>query len=179
MKNFIIVILFIIFTSCEKKKAKENVSFTNFVFSMSGSHRDYSMKFTESDTVYFEKRFPNPKEYFYSVISKTEKDSVNKIISEIDFKKYDSIYDEYPINRLVDGTGYKFYVENGLQKNSIYIYGHIGPKEFYNFAHFFKSLTERQQFHPTNKKIDFGNLNHILLPDPPPPPKLKTATNSG
>lgn len=173
MKNFIIVILFVIFTSCEKKKVDKNVSFKNFVFSMSALHSDYSMKFTESDTVYIERRFPNPKEYFYSLISKSEKDTVYKIISEINFKKYDSIYDEYPINRLVDGTGYKFYVENGSQKNWIYIYGHIGPKVFYSFANFFKSLKEKQQLHQIKKKIDFGNLNHILLPEPPPPPKQK------
>jgi hypothetical protein len=175
MRNFIIIILFGIFISCQNKNAKENISFTNFVFSMSAQHSDYSMKFTESDTVYFERRFPDPKEHFYCVIKKSEKDSVYKIVDEINFEKYDSIYDEYPINGLVDGTGYKFYVENQGKQKWIYIYGHTAPKELYKFASFFTRLKERQQLHPTNKKIDFGNLNHILLPEPPPPPQLKNS----
>jgi len=177
MKNYIIVI-FIIFLSCEKKEVKKNNSFTNFVFSMSAQHSDYSMKFTDSDTIFFEKRFPNPKECFYSIIQKRDKDSIYKIISQINFSKYDSIYDEYQLNHLVDGTGYKFYVDNKSRKNSIYIYGRIGPKELYSFAYHLEKLKKRLQLHPTNKQIDFGNLNHILLPEPPPDPTIKKAVKS-
>lgn len=168
MKKFIIVIFIALF-SCEKKIEKKDIPFTNFVFSMSAQHSDYSMKFTNSDTVYFEKRFPDPKEYFYSIIQKSDKEFITKIVSQINFSKYDSIYDEYKINHLVDGTGYKFYTENKSKKNWIYIYGHTGPKEFYDFAIFLEHFKEKQQLHPTNKKIDFGNLNHILLPEPPEP----------
>lgn len=167
MRNLLYLFL-VVFASCERQVEGEKAGFDSFVFSSTALHSDYSVKFTGSDTIYLERRFPNPTERFYGVITKSQKDSVHQVISEINFAKYDSIYDEYKINGLVDGGGYKFYLENGPEKKWIYVYGDIAPEEIYRLASFFESLKEKQKFCPTTKKVDFGDLNHILLPEPPP-----------
>jgi hypothetical protein len=173
-KNLYILLILGILISCEKSKPKAQFV-DNFVFSVSAMHSDYSMKFTKSDTVYIERRFPWPTEHFYFIIQENEKNNVLKLASDIKFSKYDSIYDQYLVNHLVDGTGYKFYVEKGNKKNWIYIYGDIGPKEFYAFSVLLNNLKKKQTLHKTTKTVDFGNLNHILLPEQPPPPKLKNS----
>jgi hypothetical protein len=88
-------------------------------------------------------------------------------VNEIQFSKYDSVYDENKVNGLVDGTEYKFYVQKDSSKNYVYIYGRIGPKEFYGFAKRIELLKQKQKLILINKQVDFGNLYHILLPDPP------------
>lgn len=163
--------------SCENSKSK-NKFVDKFVFSVSGIDSNYSMKFTKSDTVYIERRFPLPTENLYYIIQKKEKENILRLARDIKFSKYDSIYDQYLVNHLVDGIGYKFYVEKGSQKKWIYIYGDIGPKEFYAFSVLLNNLKEKQTLYKTTKKVDFGNLEHIQLPELPPPPNFKEEVNN-
>ena len=176
-KNLYILFILGLLISCEKSKPKDKFV-DNFVFSVSGMDSDYSMKFTKNDTVYIERRFPWPTEHSYFIIQEKEKENVLKLASDIKFSKYDSIYDQYLVNHLVDVTGYKFYVEKGRKKNWIYIYGDIGPKEFYAFSVLLNNLKKKQTLHKSTKEVDFGNLEHILLPEPPSPPTIEEKINS-
>ena len=159
----------VLFLSCQKER-KFNEEYNNFVFSFSAENEDYSIKFTNSDTVYIEKRFPDPKEYFYFLINKNDLDSVYYWVNNIQFSKYNSSYNEHLVNGLVDGIGFKFYLENSHLNSSVYIYGEIGPKEFYVLADKLIEIKERYKLSKTSKKVNFGDLKGILLPIPPPSP---------
>jgi hypothetical protein len=164
-----ILILTLLLFSCQKENKKVEL-LKCFVFSKSSEASNYSIKFSDSDTVFLEKHFPAPRQHYFFIIEKSDKDIIKKLVNEIQFSKYDSIYDEYTINHLVDGVGYKFYFQKDTLKNWIYIYGHIGPKEFYDFADLIENLKQKQMLFLTDKQVDFGNLDHILLPEPPPDP---------
>ncbi len=165
-KTTITLLVLVVLNGCERNK-KDIQIVDNFVFSYSAMYSDYLMKFTKNDTVFIESRFPNPTEHFYFIIKESDKQKILKLVEDINFAKYDSIYDQYLVDRLVDGTGYKFYVEKGFKKDWVYIYGNNGPKEFYDLSGLLNSLKEKQTLHKTNNVIDFGNLDHILLPEPP------------
>jgi len=164
-----ILILTLLLSSCQRENKKVE-TFKCFVFSRSSEASNYSIKFTESDTVFLEKRFPAPRQHYFFIIEKSDKDIIKKLVNEIQFSKYDSIYDEYATNHLVDGVGYKFYFQKDTLKNWVYIYGKIGPKEFYDFANLIEHIKQKQMLLLTDKQVDFGNLDHILLPEPPPDP---------
>ena len=166
MQFKITLLVLVVLTGCDGNKKNDQIV-ENFVFSYSAMYSDYSMKFTKNDTVFIEKRFPKPNEQFYFIIKEFEKQKILQFAEDINFDNYDSIYDQYLVNRLVDGTGYKFYVEKGIKKDWIYIYGTNGPKEFYELSDLLNSLKAKQNLRKTSKVIDFGNLDHILLPEPP------------
>ncbi len=174
MKPTITIVLLILSFIFGCERTKNDIQFVdNFVFSYSAMYSDYSMKFTQSDTVYIQKRFPGTTEHFYFIIKESDRHNVLKLANDIKFAKYDSINDQHLVNQLVDGTGYKFYVEKGTKRDWIYIYGDDGPKEFYEFSAVLNSLKEKQTLQKTNKEIDFGNLDHILLPEPPTSLEIK------
>lgn len=165
-KIILVLLVLVVVTGCEGNKKNDQIV-ENFVFSYSAMYSDYSMKFTKNDTVFLEKRFPKPTEHFYFIIKESEKQKILKLAEDINFDKYDTIYDQYLVNRLVDGTSYKFYVEKGSKKDWVYIYGKNGPKEFYVLSDLLNSLKEKQNLRKTSKVINFGNLDFILLPEPP------------
>jgi hypothetical protein len=166
MKKLIILFI-VIFTSCEKKEDK---TFTNFVFSSAGLHYDYSLKFTNSDTVYFQKRFPQPEENYYSLLNKEDRKNLNKFVEKIDFEKIDTIYAQ---ENLADGESLLFNISQQKENRWVFIYGHNAPKELFEFSIWLKEFKEKQKFKSNTKIIDFGDLKYIL-PPPPPPPKVDT-----
>ena len=168
MKTIIFFLTLLLFACQKESKKAESLKY--FVFSKSAEASDYSIKFSENDTVFLERRFPTPRQHFYFIIEKRDKDIINKLVNEIQFSKYDSIYVEYTHNHLVDGVGYKFYLQKDTLKNWVLIYGNIGPKEFYDFADLIETLKQKQMLFLTDKQVEFGNLDHILLPEPPPDP---------
>ena len=162
MKYLIIII--IIFTSCQHKEEKV---FDDFIFSSAGLHYDYSMKFSNNDTVYFQKRFPEPIENYYSLIEKNDRIQLDRFINKLDFTKYDTIYAQ---ENLMDGGSLLFNITKQKENNWLFIYGHKAPKEILTFATWLNGFKEKQKLNRSLKDIDFGNLRYIL---PPPPPPLR------
>lgn len=167
MKRLISVIVLFIFFGC-KKEEKNDFPFDSFIFSYAGENYDNSIKFTKSDTVFLQRRFPSPKENFYAIINNEEKIKLNKFLQTINFKKFDSIYFQ---ERLQDGTSYLINISKNGKNQMIHIYGDNAPEELYNFIDSLGKFKPKLKFLPTKKIIDFGNLSSIL---PPPPPPIKT-----
>ena len=163
MQRALLLIIMLGLISCTKKNEADN--FDMFVFSASGEPEDYSLKFTPSDTVYMQRRYPRPEKIFYTLINQAEKDSFNLARIKIDFTKYDSIYFQ---QNMVDGETIKFYSITKGKSSSILFYGHKAPKELYDYDDWFIRFKETHKFHATLSKQDFGNLHNILLPPPPP-----------
>lgn len=159
--------------SChEKALTVKSTKFDNFIFSYSQLYADYSIKFTNSDTIFLQRRFPQPRAVFYSIIQNKDSLKLDSFLTKIDLKKYDTVYMQ---NNLQDGDSYKFVMSNDTITKWTFIYGNEGPKQLYDFANWLRDLQERQRFYPIDTSIYFGNLNYIVLPQVPPPPKTKNS----
>jgi hypothetical protein len=164
-----LIFLFIVITiGCDKKNQQKKLnSFDNFVFTNSELYSDYSIKFTNSDTIFLERRFPKPKELSYSIIQREEIEKLDSFLKKNDFKRYDTLYFQ---NNLQDGASYKFYLTKDTVISWVLIYGNEAPRPLYDFAKWLDNLKNQQTFYQIDTTIDFGNLKYILLPPIPPPP---------
>jgi len=164
-----ILLVAIVFTlfGCKKEEVNE-FPFDSLIVSSAGLHHDNSFKFTSSDTVFLQRRFPGPTENFYALIQNDEKIKLNKYLQSLNFKKFKS---EYSQEHLSDGVTYLIDVLNNGKSKSILIYGGIAPKELYNFVDSVGTFKKNLIFLPTKQIIDFGDLGSILPPPPPPPIK--------
>lgn len=153
---FIVLILF----SCKKEKNHDT-----FVFSYSAMHEAYSLRFTDSDTVFMRRTFPHPNQFFFTVLKKHERDSLTLIINNLDFSKYDTIYEQLNID---DATGFKFYKAKNDTINWIFCYGYKAPDELYKVAGWFENFKNAGHYQATSLQPNFGDLKYIELPEPPP-----------
>ncbi len=169
MTKFIAPFYFlIIFISCNNQaKFKKEAGLTSFIFSYSALHSAYSLRITESDTMYFIQRFPEPAQTYYSILPPSIKDSVLQIINEINFNKYDSIYDQ---SNLDDGDSYKLVLNTEKNKKWIYIHGYEAPNEVYKTIESLMKIKESNVYNAIDTLIDFDDLKYIAPPTIPAPP---------
>lgn len=169
--RFILLTLFI--SACkQKQKGKDMRNFDNFIFSYNEECCDYSIEFTNSDTIFIQKRFPRPKEIYFAIVENKDIIKLDSFLNAIDFSNYDTVCSQ---NHLQDGGSYKFYVTNDTNIKWTFIYGNEGPKSLYNFGIWLRDFKDRQKAYSIDTTINFGNLNYILLPEVPPPPRTKNS----
>lgn len=169
MKLTKVLLLASFLLGCDRNEQdKKTRLFESFVFSFSAEDSAYSLKFTNTDTVFFLKSFPSPGGIYIGTIQEKDKNILDSLIKSKDLSKYDTTYIQ---NNLQDGISYKFYLTQGKFVNWVYIYGDEGPKELYAFAKWLTDLTEHLKLYPFNGKADFGDLKYIALPIVPPPQK--------
>jgi hypothetical protein len=169
MKNQITFLSFLlILISCSKKEEIKSFPFDEFVFSSAGLHHINSLKFTQSDTIYFQKRYPEPIENSYAVLKSTERVKLSKLFNGINFTKFDNDYSQ---EHLCDGTGYLLNISIKDKHKRIFLYGNVIPKELKTFIDSLEEIKARLKFLPTKKVVDFGDLGYLLPPPPPPKPE--------
>ncbi|MBF4517132.1 hypothetical protein IRZ71_12285 [Flavobacterium sp. ANB] len=166
-KTILLFILVFALFGCKKDEVNE-FPFNSLIFSYAGLHHDNSVKFTNSDTVFLQRRFPEPTENFYAIIQNDEKIKLNKYLQSLNLKKFKSVYAQ---ENLCDGESYLINVSNNGKNKLIFIYGHIAPEELYNFVDSLGTFKKNLKFSPTKQIINFGDLTYIL--PPPPPPSLR------
>ncbi|MBS7232585.1 hypothetical protein KHA90_16325 [Flavobacterium psychroterrae] len=168
VKIILISLVLLFLFGCKKEEEVNEFPFDSFVLSYSGLRHVGAIKFTKSDTVYFQRRFPEPIQNFYAIIPADKKTKLNKYLQSLNLKKFES---EYTQEHLCDGGSYLINVSSNGKNKSILIYGGTAPKELYKYANFLRKFKEELKFIATKKVIDFGDLGPIL---PPPLPPLKT-----
>ncbi|PIF69909.1 hypothetical protein CLU99_0626 [Flavobacterium sp. 2] len=168
-KTTLLVIILFIFFGC-KKEVEDAFTFDSLVLSSAGLDEDNSIKFTNSDTVFLQRRYPGPTENFYAVIANDQKIKFKKQLQRLNLKKYKS---EYTQENLCDGGASLINISINGKTKSIFIYGHVAPEKLYTFIDSLGTFKKNLKFRTTKQVIDFGDLNAIL---PPPPPPLKTKT---
>ena len=161
--SFITIFLF----SCKEKGViQSKITFDSFVFSQDAPSANYSLKFGNNDTLFYQKRFPCPKKNFYSLLAEKEIAKLDSFLKAIDFASLDTFYDN---PNLQDGVAYKFYLTKDSVVKWNYVYGGEGPRSLYDFANWLKKLKDNRQFNQIDSNIEFGNLRYIELPNVPPP----------
>lgn len=129
IKNFITTFLIFSLFSCKENKEPEVIyHFDEYELSYSSTFGGaYSMKFTQSDTVFISYQWLNndlkdsiqPDSIYYVLISKEKMLNLNNYLSKINFEDIDSIY-SFP--KTSDGDEFKFYIKNKHSNKSIYFY---------------------------------------------------------
>ena len=139
--------------SCSKTEKKE-LPFDSFVYSFSAQALDYSIKFNNSDTVYFTKRRPEPATNSYAIIKDAQKDSLVALAEKLDFSKYESTYEDKSI---MDASAFKFVKSKDGKEKSISVYGTKAPEELYKYAAKLNGYIKHLDFQPYKGKIDSNN----------------------
>lgn len=165
-KTVLLITIGCLFFGCKKEETTE-FPFDSLVLSSSNLAEINSIKFTRSDTVYFQRTYPDPPQNFYAIISNDKKIELNQYLQNLNLNKYKPLY--YDEN-LDDGQGYLIQVRTKDTNRSVFIYGQDAPKELYNYIDSLIALREDLNFITTKQIIDFGDLSSIL-PIPPPPLK--------
>jgi hypothetical protein len=167
VKRVLLVTIVVFFLGCKKEKTNE-FPFDSFAISSYTRHETNSIKFTKSDTVYLQKRFPAPQENFYAIIQDNEKSKLIRYLHFLNLEKFKSVYVQ---EKLFESETYLINLSNKEKRKSISIYGSTAPKEFYTFIDSLEIFKKNLKFLPTKKIIDFGDLGSIV---PPPPPIKQT-----
>lgn len=169
MKNQIILLsLLFVLISCSKKEEVKSFPFDDFVISSAGLHHLTSLKFTKSDTIYFQKRYPEPIENSYTILKSAEREKLSKLFNGINFIKFDN---DYAQENLYDGQAYLLNVSIKDKHKRIFLYGNVIPKELKTFIDSLGKIKANLKFLPTKKVVDFGDLGYLIPPPPPPRPE--------
>jgi len=170
-RQFLLLSLTLCFYSCGNKNIEKRIkSFDEFIFSQSALHENYSLKFTKSDTLFLEERFPEPSKQFYAFVSDSIRRKLNFILDTLNIARFDTAYLQ---ENLQDGVSYKFYLRNDSFTKTVGVYGYEVPKELYSFSLLLDSFAKTVIRYPIVREIDFGDLSGINPPPAPPPPKME------
>lgn len=129
IKNFIAIFLIFCLFSCKQHKETGIIyHFDEYELSYSSTFGcAFSMKFTQSDTVFISYQWLNNDlkdsiqidSIYYTLISKEKMLSLNNYLLKINFENIDSTY-SFP--KISDGDEFKFYIKNKHSNKSIYFY---------------------------------------------------------
>ena len=169
-KTVLLIGILFVFFGCKKEEVNE-FPFDSFIFSYSGLRNDNSIKFTNTDTVYLQRRFPEPTENFYAILKANEKMKLNKFFKNLNLDKFDP---DYIQENVADGGNLQFEIFKNKKSKLIAIYGGTAPEELYKYADFLIKFKSMIKFIPTKKNINFGDLAGSFDRPPPPPPIKQT-----
>lgn len=140
--------------SCAKTEKKDQ-PFDSFVYSFSAQALDYSIKFNNSDTIYFIKRRPEPVANSYAIATDAQKQKLTALAKKLDFSKYKNTYED---NNIMDASAFKLYKTKDGKESSIYVYGTKAPEELYRYAAELNDYAKTLNFQPYSRTTDFGNV---------------------
>jgi len=164
--NFSLLIMLL--ASCNKKS-----SFEEFDFSYRCETTDFSIKFTQSDTVFIKQNFDindsidatDSNTNYFAVLNETDRKKFDDLLSDLDFKKYDAEYCQH----YKDGREYQLYIKNKYGENNIYVHSTEAPKELDALAEWIYSVKTKLSLTKTDRNLSFISVI-IQAPPPPPPP---------
>lgn len=178
MKNLVIIFFFsLFFLSCTEKKKV----FDSFDYSYGGTFSEvYSMKFTQSDTVYLryhwigrniDDTISQPKENvnYYGILNSEERIELYDYIEKINLFKYKSEYFE----NYSDGSSYGMNIKKNSKSKTIFVHSHQAPKEIDSISHWIGSMKRNLKLKEIQKNINFESTKGLLTPPPPPLPIIK------
>ena len=93
MKKLVICMSFFFLCSCNKGTKDLTPNFKAFIYVNLNLRENNSLKFTGSDTLFLQKRFPEePVGNYIAILNKQDKDSLIKRINKLNLKKYSPNY---------------------------------------------------------------------------------------
>ena len=180
-KNFIWLFFSFLVLSCSKKEeslffsSPENfpeyeLSFDNVFLS------NFSVKFTESDTVYLKYNSVDeklkdsilPDQLYYALVSKNERKPLLEFIKTTDFEKSDS---SFAVSEIPRGIEYRLYLKKNKEEYFFTLHElDKAPKNMDSLVHkTLRIIPKTNELKKSSKKINF----HSRITTPPPPPEFE------
>ena len=175
MKLTVFCLFNIIYMGCASSELPTFSSFKELDFSYNNEWSScFSIKFTQSDTVYIRQHFASIRYMsqdsavknnasYIGILTDDQRSQLDSFIRSIDLHRYDTSYFQ---EGLEDGTEYKFYIKNDSLAKSIYIYGDSCPIELAKLAEWLAETRKTLQLVATDTAIIFNS--HINLAPPAP-----------
>ncbi len=158
MRIFIIALV-LIFLGC--KTPEKDHDFTFFKWDL---HESYYLKFNSSDTIYCVDAYGIKEQTSFAILSKDQKERIQNILDTITFSKNET----FENNDMDDGTTYVFLLQDKKKLKKLKIHGNAGPQRFWYFGEVLEKIKLNLQFTKTNKKIDFREMNKMVIMEVPP-----------
>lgn len=168
--QILLVSLFLSFSlSCNDKEYDE------FEFSYGNTFEtDFCIRFTQNDSVYIRENwsrnnfneksaYPKSQTNYTAILTKVQKEKLNKILSDIDFQNFNSTYYE----NYKDGDQYRIYFKKKEFEKKIYVHSINAPEELDSLAYWIVAVKRKLKLKKTNKNLNFENT---VYSKPPPPP---------
>ncbi|KRD59288.1 hypothetical protein ASE40_14010 [Flavobacterium sp. Root935] len=151
--RILIIVLGLILVGCESPK--KDYDFTFFKWNI---HESYYLKFNSSDTLYCVGAYGIKQETSFAILNKEQKERIQNLLDTLTFPK------NQVFNDLVnDGETNVFLLNKGEQTRKLKIHGISGPKQFWLFGETLDRLKRQLQFAQINKKIDFKEINKMVI----------------
>jgi hypothetical protein len=167
MKKIFLVFTVAFFSSCDKEREIVAPNFTDFVYVNFNLRQNTSLKFSGTDTLFLQKRFPEePVGNFIAILDKQDRDSLIRKINDLHFEKYKAKYFQ---EKIEDGNSQVFALNKGKKTKSVFIHGRTCPLEINDFGVWLKRFESKQKFIKTKEYIHFWDLGNLVAPPPPPP----------
>jgi len=184
MKNAIQIAFFcMVLIACSNSK-REKLPVDSFDFALAEAFEAYSIKFTQSDTVFIRQHgssrdymdansAPQTEINYITFLEKEDRTKLYRLLSTIDFAKYNTEYYEH-YGDYKDGFCYAFKVKKDTLNKSFRIHSSHAPVEFDSLATLLITLKSRLHLKKYDKEISCPCQYMVM---PPPPPLLPTNHN--
>ncbi|MGE8340032.1 MAG: hypothetical protein ACN6OI_03280 [Flavobacterium sp.] len=155
--------------------------FDSFDYSYGGTFSEvYSMKFTQTDTVYLRYHWigkniddtisvVKENTNYYGILNSEERSKLFDYIEKVNLFKYKSEYYEH----YLDGSYYGINIQKDNNNKTIFVHTHKAPKEIDSISHWISRIKQKLKLQESKKNITFESKNGVLPPPPPPPPVIK------
>jgi hypothetical protein len=169
--KLIIIVVFITIISCKRKEEVFDV----LEYSYAGTFSTvFSLKFTESDTIYLREhwnkeweeniKYPKAKTNYFAIITEQQKNELRNLVEKIDFKKIETEYYE----NYSDGSSFEIIIKKGKFEKKVNVHSYKIPSELDTLANWINETKDNLKLTKTNKKLIFKSANGVLPPPPPP-----------
>lgn len=157
-------IALLLLASCHSQKTLKNAyKYLEFSYFNWGSS-EYSIQFTQSDTIYISSDFPRPSQTFAGIITSAQKQKIDSFMDVIPFQKLDTIYDV----PYFDGSSYQFYVKTDSIEKRIFVHAYNDtPPILDSFANWLIRMEKGLTLFKIDTTIKFMNNAYFSPPIPP------------
>jgi hypothetical protein len=171
--SLIIIFTSLLLLSCVEKQK----GFDSLEYSFGGTFSEvYSLKFTQSDTVYLYLHWsaksiydsisvPKEKTTYYAILNSEERIKLFDYIEKVNLFKYKSEYFE----NYSDGSSYEINIKKGSKSKTVSVHSHKAPNEIDSISNWIGSIKQKFKLKEIKKNINFESAKGVLPPPPPPP----------
>ena len=155
--SFFVFLNLAILSCTHPYKTEEKRTFTSFDFTYSCAVclSFYSIKFTQSDTIFLKQYLPRrDNKLYYAVLKKSESKKLDSLLSHVNLGKIDSSYN----NLDIDGDEYQFYINKDTIAKSVSIHGRDIPKELSDLGIWLKGMKDGLKLSPIDTVINFESF---------------------
>lgn len=166
---FILSLLGLAFIKCNSSnKTSQQKSFNDFDFSYNDVFSTcFSIKFTQGDTVFIRQHFapyfsdtPKSKTTYYTLLTKTEKATLDSFIKQFKFSDFDTLY----YQPYEDGIDYQYYFENDTIQKIIRVHSDSTPFQLIDLKNWIVNTKKTLHLHQIDSIIDFKSTKYFLQP---------------